>query len=130
MEAAVGSEVWVRGAGLNAEGAENRARDILGPGWRSAVATGKILRKNRKGQVQVKLDGGPTVWVAAEFVSTEALAPGDEPEPDPEEYFADQELGSEIEAGDIAQEKEGEPDGSESRQHVRAERNCSTAWSV
>jgi len=68
MEAAVGSEVWVRGAGLNAEGAENRARDILGPGWRSAVATGKILRKNRKGQVQVKLDGGPTVWVAAEFV--------------------------------------------------------------
>ena len=55
--------------------------------------TRKVLRKNRKGQVQLKLDLGPTIWAGAEFVSTKALGPGEEPERDPEEYFAEEDLG-------------------------------------
>ena len=69
MDAAVGSEVWVRGVGLNQAGAENRAQEILGPGWRSAVVKGTLLRKNRKGAVQVKLAAGPTLWIGAEYLT-------------------------------------------------------------
>jgi len=59
-------------------------RDTRGAAGRG-VAYRKILRKNRKGQVQVKLDGGSTSVSLGEFISTEARS-RDEPEPDPEEH--------------------------------------------
>ena len=56
------------------------------------------------------------------------MGPGEVPEPDPVDYFADHELGSEVEEGDIVREKEGEVDGSESRRHQRTSGNWTKTY--
>jgi len=97
MELARGDDLWIRGVGLNAAGAESRAERIIGPGWRNAIVKGKFLRKNRQGRVQVKLDSGETVWVGPEFLSSEAVEGGEGPEGGLGDVLPDQDLGSDEE---------------------------------
>ena len=120
MELARGDDVWIRGVGLNAAGAESRAERIIGPGWRNAVVKGKFLRKNRQGRVQVKLDSGETVWVGPEFLSSEAVEGGEGPEGGLGDVLPDQDLGSDEERED-GQQEEGEVEGSFSNRHSRME---------
>ena len=84
MELARGDDVWVRVAGLNAPGAENRAERIYGHGWRSAILKCKFLCRYRQGGVQVKMSSGEAVTVREEYLVPadvwEAFVPGDGPE--------------------------------------------------
>ena len=114
--------VWIRGPGLNAPGAENRARTICGDGWRNAVVRGTVLRVKRNGVKHVKLAHGGSIWVRPQFFTT---APS---EARPDSTFVivrevrDIDLGSDEEPDDTPVE-EGEAEGAESIRVQRGEHN-------
>ena len=114
--------VWVRGPGLNAPGAENRAREIAGEGWRNAIIRGTVMRVMRNGRKHVKLALGPSLWIEPRYLTTEP----NEAEPH-SEYVSvreegEHELGSDAEEEDLPGE-DGEVEGAQSVRVIRGDRD-------
>ena len=121
--------VWVRGPGLNAPGAENRAREIAGEGWRNAVIRGTVMHVMRNGRKHVKLALGPSLWIEPRYLTTEP----NEAEPH-SEYVSvreegEHELGSDAEEEDLPGE-DGEVEGAQSVRVIRGDRDWTIIISI
>lgn len=120
VERRAGDTLWVRGPGLNAPGAERRAEQIIGRGWRNAVEKATFLRARRGDKVQVRLERGPIVWVSPEYITSQPTAPQRRAEVELVDALHDIELGSEDERED-GQGEDGEMEGSLSNRHARTD---------
>jgi len=105
-------KVWIRGAGLNSETQPTRAFEFLGPDFENARVQVTVDRMRPGGSLYVIMEGGYKFWVHPKWVT--------HPDPEVQELEndvvqggeGDAELGSDVEAEDVAPEAEGEEEGS------------------